>query len=943
MFIDKVLTAIFGSQNDRDVKALRPILAKVNEKEEWAKSLSADQFPEQTKKFKERLANGETLDDILPEAFALCREASWRVIGERPFDVQIMGSINLHQGKITEMKTGEGKTLVAVAPAYLNALTGKGVHVVTVNDYLAERDANSRRPIFAYLGMTVGAILSNMDNEARKAAYACDVTYGTNNEFGFDYLRDNMKIDLRDKVQRGFNYCIVDEIDSILIDEARTPLIISGAGEDDTYKYHEVDKYVGELKEVEKDPKTGEYPDESFMTPEERAAIEGDYTIDEKSKRVSFTDKGMLHINEILHKHNLITGSLEDEENFEYTHYFTQALRAHLLFHNDVDYLVRDGKVEIIDEFTGRVLEGRRYSDGLHQAIEAKEHIRIAQRNRTMATITFQNFFRMYEKLSGMTGTAATEAVEFNKIYGLDVVAIPTNVPVARKDENDEVYLNEPDKWEAIAKEIQAAHDKGQPVLVGTVSVEKSELLSALLTRKGIRHEVLNAKNHAREAMIIAEAGAKGAVTIATNMAGRGTDIKLGGNPEFRAQKRAGTNATEEQYKAALEIEKENWKKDYEEVCAAGGLYVIGSERHESRRIDNQLRGRSGRQGDPGRSKFYISMDDDLMRLFGGERMKVMMTRIGMQPGEPIDHPWLNKGIEKAQQKVEDRNFEIRKHLLDYDDVLNEQRSVIYENRDEILGDSNLSKRIMDNATDEVEAIFDEYEYEAKHNKNSSVPLNELNERIRDTFGVQLPSEQLTKDALLAHLQNDITEKETLAGKENLNMFIRYQYVQIIDKKWLDQLETLEGLREAVALRSYGSKNPLTEYKIDGFNIFDQMLETIRKTVMSRVFKVKIQLSPEAAEQRRRMAEAQQRGMNAQHNDAGNTAHQMAGGSSPDAQRSAQNSFNGAQARRQAAGSSMNQRSQADNITVRRTVPKVGRNDPCPCGSGKKYKQCCGR
>ena len=943
MFIDKVLTAIFGSQNDRDVKALRPILAKVNEKEEWAKSLSAEQFPEQTKKFKERLANGETLDDILPEAFALCREASWRVIGERPFDVQIMGSINLHQGKITEMKTGEGKTLVAVAPAYLNALTGKGVHVVTVNDYLAERDANSRRPIFAYLGMTVGAILSSMDNEARKAAYACDVTYGTNNEFGFDYLRDNMKIDLRDKVQRGFHYCIVDEIDSILIDEARTPLIISGAGEDDTYKYHEVDKYVGELKEVEKDPKTGDYPDESFMTPEQRAAIEGDYTIDEKSKRVSFTDKGMLHINEILHKHNLITGSLEDEENFEYTHYFTQALRAHLLFHNDVDYLVRDGKVEIIDEFTGRVLEGRRYSDGLHQAIEAKEHIRIAQRNRTMATITFQNFFRMYEKLSGMTGTAATEAVEFNKIYGLDVVAIPTNVPVARKDENDEVYLNEQDKWEAIAKEIQAAHDKGQPVLVGTVSVEKSELLSALLTRKGIRHEVLNAKNHAREAMIIAEAGAKGAVTIATNMAGRGTDIKLGGNPEFRAQKRAGTNATEEQYKAALEIEKENWKKDYEEVCAAGGLYVIGSERHESRRIDNQLRGRSGRQGDPGRSKFFISMDDDLMRLFGGERMKVMMTRIGMQPGEPIDHPWLNKGIEKAQQKVEDRNFEIRKHLLDYDDVLNEQRSVIYENRDEILGDSDLSKRIMDNATEEVEAMFDEYEYEAKHNKNSSVPLNELNEKIRDTFGVQIPAEQLTKEGLIAHLQNDITEKETLAGKENLNMFIRYQYVQIIDKKWLDQLETLEGLREAVALRSYGSKNPLTEYKIDGFNIFDQMLETIRKTVMSRVFKVKIQLSPEAAEQRRRMAEAQQKSMNAQHNEAGNTAHQMAGGSSPDAQRSAQNSFNGAQARRQAAGSSMHQRSQSDNITVRRTVPKVGRNDPCPCGSGKKYKQCCGR
>ena len=672
-----------------------------------------------------------------------------------------------------------------------------------------------------------------MDNDARKAAYACDVTYGTNNEFGFDYLRDNMKVDLKDKVQRGFNYCIVDEIDSILIDEARTPLIISGAGEDDTYKYHEVDKYVGELKEVAKDPKTGEYPDETFMTPEERAAIEGDYTIDEKSKRVSFTDKGMLHINDILHKHNLITGSLEDEENFEYTHYFTQALRAHLLFHNDVDYLVRDGKVEIIDEFTGRVLEGRRYSDGLHQAIEAKEHIRIAQRNRTMATVTFQNFFRMYDKLSGMTGTAATEAVEFNKIYGLDVVAIPTNLPVARKDENDEVYLNEADKWEAIANEIKEAHDKGQPVLVGTVSVEKSEHLSALLTRKGIRHEVLNAKNHAREAMIIAEAGAKGAVTIATNMAGRGTDIKLGGNPEFRARKRAGTNATEEQYKAALEIEKENWKKDYEEVKNLGGLYVIGTERHESRRIDNQLRGRSGRQGDPGRSKFYISMDDDLMRLFGGERMKVMMSRIGMQPGEPIDHPWLNKGIEKAQQKVEDRNFEIRKHLLDYDDVLNEQRTVIYEQRDTILGDDNLSERVMNNAREEVENLFDNYEYEAKHNKNSTGPLAELQEKIRNTFAIQLPSDGYTREAVIAALQNDITEKETLAGKENFNMFIRYQYIQMIDKKWLDQLETLEGLREAVALRSYGSKNPLTEYKIDGFNIFDEMLDTIRNSVMS--------------------------------------------------------------------------------------------------------------
>ena len=940
MIIDKILTAIFGSQNDRDLKALKPILQAVNDKEEWAKSLPAEEYPKQTERFKKELAEGKTLDDILPEAFALVREASRRVRGERYFDVQILGAINLHKGRITEMKTGEGKTLVAVAPSYLNALTGKGVHVVTVNDYLAERDANTMRPVFAYLGMTVGSILSDMDNDSRRVAYNCDVTYGTNNELGFDYLRDNMKIDLKEKVQRGFNYCIVDEIDSILIDEARTPLIISGAGEDDTYKYHEVDKYVGELKEVAKDPKTGEYPDESFMTPEQREAIEGDYTLDEKSKRVSFTAKGMLHINEILHKHNLITGALEDEENFEYTHYFTQALRAHLLFHNDVDYMVRDGQVQIIDEFTGRVLEGRRYSDGLHQAIEAKEHIRIAQRNRTMATITFQNFFRMYDKLSGMTGTAATEAVEFNKIYNLDVVSIPTNVPVARVDENDEVYLNEQDKWEAIAKEIKVAHDRGQPVLVGTVSVEKSEILDALLTRKGIRHEVLNAKNHAREALIIAEAGAKGAVTIATNMAGRGTDIKLGGNAEFRARKRAGTNATEEQYQAALAIEKENWKKDYEEVRALGGLYVIGSERHESRRIDNQLRGRSGRQGDPGRSKFFISMDDDLMRLFGGERMKVMMSRIGMQPGEPIDHPWLNKGIENAQKKVEDRNFEIRKHLLDYDDVLNEQRSVIYEQRDALLADDNLSTRVMNNAKDLVNDLFDQYEYDAKKNKHDNSALNELNEALRSNFGIQLPTERLTRDAVIAELQNDITQKEELAGKENLNMFIRYQYVQIIDRKWLDQLEALEGLREAVSLRSYGSKNPLTEYKIDGFNIFDEMMSTIRNSVMSRVFKVKIQLSPEAAEHRRQMMAAQNAQMNAQHSD---TQQFGAAVAANEAQRSAQSSFSGDTARRQAASGAMQTRTQGSSVTVRRTMPKVGRNDPCPCGSGKKYKQCCGR
>ena len=935
MLIDKVLTAIFGSQNDRDVKKLRPLVAAVNAKEEWAKSLSAEDFPKQTAIFKERLSNGETLNDILPEAFALAREAAFRVLGERAYDVQIMGSLVLHSGRITEMKTGEGKTLMCVPAVYLNSLSGKGVHVVTVNDYLAERDANWMRPVYAYMGQTVGSILSEMDNESRKKAYNCDITYGTNNEFGFDYLRDNMQIELGRKVQRGFNFCVVDEIDSILIDEARTPLIISGQGEDDTYKYHEVDKYVDELTEVEKDPATGNYPDEVEMDPEQRKNLKGDYKIDEKSKRVSFTDKGINHIDEILHKHNLISADSKvvDEENFEYVHYFTQAVRAHTLYHVDVDYLIRDGQVQIVDEFTGRVLEGRRYGDGLHQAIEAKEHLRIAQRNRTLATVTFQNFFRMYTKLSGMTGTAATEIVEFNKIYKLDVVAIPTNRPVARIDENDEVYLNEHDKWEAICKEVAAAHEKGQPVIVGTVSVEKSELLSALLTKKGIRHEVLNAKNHAREAMIIAEAGAKGAVTIATNMAGRGTDIKLGGNPEFRALKRAGTNATPEQYEAALKIEKEKWLKDNEEVKACGGLYVIGSERHESRRIDNQLRGRSGRQGDPGRSKFFISMDDDLMRLFGGERMKAVMTRIGMEPGEPIDHPWLNKGIAKAQQKVEDRNFEIRKHLLDYDDVLNEQRTVIYQQRDAILADNDLADRVMGNARDAVEAMF--YEYDSMGRKHREEALNALNEEIKDTFGLSLPDERLSAEALEAVLQNDITEKETLVGKENLNTFIRYQYVQIIDKKWLDQLEALEALREAVSLRSYGSKNPLTEYKIDGFNMFDEMLDSIRSTVMSRVFKVRIQLSPEALEQRRLAAMRAQQNMNAQHSEAENITQAV--------QRQAGAQMNGDQARRSAASGAMQQRTQAQNVTVRRTAPKVGRNDPCPCGSGKKYKQCCGK
>ena len=913
--LDSILTFLFGSKRDRDVKQLLPVVEKINQKEDWAKSLKPEDFPLQTAEFKKRLAKGETLNDILPEAFALAREAASRVLGERAYDVQLMGSLVLNSGRIVEMKTGEGKTLMCVAAAYLNSLTGEGVHVVTVNDYLAERDASWMSKVYNYLGISVGTILSNMDNDARRQAYACDITYGTNNEFGFDYLRDNMHINPKDKVQRGFAFCIVDEIDSILIDEARTPLIISGQGEDDTAKFFEVDKYVGQLKEVEKNPETDEYPDEA-----QGQEVIGDYKIDEKSKRVSFTDAGMLKIEEILKKHNLISGSLFDEENFEYIHYFTQAVRAHTLYHIDVDYVVQDRQVQIVDEFTGRILEGRRYGDGLHQAIEAKEHIRIAQRNRTMATITFQNFFRMYKKLSGMKGTAETEAVEFNKIYGLDVVVIPTNKPVARIDENDEVYMNETDKWEAICKEIQTCHSKGQPILVGTVSIEKSELLSSLLTKKGIRHEVLNAKNHAREALIIAEAGSKGAVTIATNMAGRGTDIKLGGNPEFRARRKVGTEASNEQFEQALEKEKIQWQKDYEEVKSLGGLYIIGTERHESRRIDNQLRGRSGRQGDPGRSKFYISLDDDLMRLFGGEKMKSMMKRLGMPNGEPIFHPWLTKGIEGAQTKVEERNFEIRKHLLEYDDVLNEQRNFIYGQRDDILADENLKNRVLTTAEETLEDYLDEYNSKSKKQGNSA--FTELQDNLKRTFNIVIPSEidkSNLKDAILDLMKKDIQEKETLAGKENLNMYIRYQYVQEIDKKWLDHLEILEGLREAVHLRSYGSKNPLTEYKIDGFNIFYDMLDKIRLDIASRVFRVKVQ-SGEEANQRRT---GPRRQMNAQHNAYG--------------------AFDGNSAMARAASSPMAAKSRGESVTVVRTTPKVGRNDPCPCGSGKKYKQCCGR
>ena len=920
--LQKLVDALFGSKTEADLKALLPVLHEVNAREAWAMSLPAEAFPEQSAALKQRLSGGESIDALLPEAFALVREAARRTLGERLYDVQILGGIVLHQGRIMEMKTGEGKTVSSVTAAYLNALRGNGVHVITVNDYLAERDANWMRPVYDFLGISVGTILSQMDTEARKAAYRSDITYGTNNEFGFDYLRDNMTFDHERKVQRGHNYCIIDEIDSILVDEARTPLIISGPAEDDTRKYTAVNRVVRDLQECEKDPETDDYPEEPL----------GDYKLDEKTKRVSFTDEGLQHLEELLQRTKVINGSLFVDENFEHIHLATQALRAHRLFHPDKQYVVKEGKVEIVDEFTGRILHGRRYSDGLHQAIEAKENIRVAERNRTLATITFQNFFRMYDKVSGMTGTAETEEKEFGKIYGLDVVVIPTNRPVARVDADDVIYVDERQKYTAICDEIARLHEKGQPVLCGTASIERSEVLSALLTKRGVRHEVLNAKNHAREALIIAEAGARGSVTIATNMAGRGTDIKLGGNPEFRARRRAGTDAGPEEFERAIALERERWVPDYQEIRELGGLYVLGTERHESRRIDNQLRGRSGRQGDPGESRFFLSMDDDLMRLFGkgGANLKTLMTR-GLPEGEPLNHSLINRSIERAQSRVEERNFEIRKHLLEFDDVLNEQRKYIYGQRDAILSDATLRTRVMATARDFLAETVEDI---GEPGDATPARISELFEVLKERlyYTPDLPQEELVgkgsaeiERLLIEEMERDLAEKESIVGAEQLNMVVRYDYLRNIDARWQDHLENLESLREAVYLRSYAQKNPLLEYKLEGFQIFDELLMEIRIAVARKLLAVK------AEGLRARMRPAPVQGAQEHHGQVSVFSNRapLAATAAP-----------GAASRVSAA--SRPSGAQPQQQTVRRSVPKVGRNDPCPCGSGKKYKHCHG-
>lgn len=947
-----ILAKLFGTQNERYLKSIQPIVDKINDLEPAIKKLNDDQLKNKTTEFRKRLNEDETLDDILPEAFAVVREAAWRTLGQRHYDVQLIGAIVLHQGKIAEMKTGEGKTLAATPAVYLNALSGKGVHVITVNDYLAKRDAEWMSPIYHMLDLTVGTILSNMDNSDKKENYNRDITYGTNNEFGFDYLRDNMAFDKRQKVQREFNFCIVDEVDSVLIDEARTPLIISGAAENDIKHIINAKKMVHFFKECEKNP-DGRYPDEADPFNPQKPV--GDFKIDEKSKNVTFTDDGVIKAEGLLTQRNIIHGSLYDQENFEYVHYLTQALKAHYMFHKDTDYMVKNNEVQIIDEHTGRVLSGRRYSDGLHQAIEAKENITVQRRSKTFASITFQNFFRMYDKLAGMTGTADTEAAEFKNIYKLDVAVIPTNVPIQRIDNSDRVYMNFKDKLNAIIGEVREIHKKGQPLLIGTISVEKSEILSNALRKNNIRHNVLNAKNHLREAEIIAEAGRVGAVTIATNMAGRGTDIKLGGerksDEEFEELLQEEELSSDDRKtlldmkeliekmqleeaeklldtlgklarKGAEEIidNSYNWLEENKRVKELGGLFILGTERHESRRIDNQLRGRSGRQGDNGGSRFYISLEDDLMRLFGGERIQKMLSGFGMQEGELIEHPWITNAIEKAQKRVETRNFEIRKHLLEYDDVLNKQRNFIYTRRDEILSDKNIIERVRNNAIELLGYYKEDFENNLK--TTGETAYTELTKELKQNFFIEenslIKSNLNDPNQLFNELEKvilkELEEKDEILGHDYLNEKLCGLYLMLIDRSWQDHLSNMEQLREAVYLRSYSQKNPLTEYKIEGSNIFEDLIEKIRTNVVQQIFRVKIETVSVP-----------------QTPNTFSTEHQSLA------------SFSGSGAKGAGAAKSTAPQDHGQPSSTVINENKIGRNDPCPCGSGKKYKKCHGK
>ncbi|SFG63957.1 preprotein translocase subunit SecA [Neptunomonas qingdaonensis] len=912
---------VFGNKNDRELKRMGKLVKLINAFEEEIEKLSDAEIIAKTEDFKQQVANGTTLETILPESFALVREASKRSMGLRHFDVQLIGGITLHEGNVAEMRTGEGKTLVATLAVYLNALEGKGVHLVTVNDYLASRDAEWMRPLYEALGLTVGVVLSRQDPEVKRAAYAADITYGTNNEFGFDYLRDNMAFSLAEKVQRDFHYAVVDEVDSILIDEARTPLIISGPAEDSSAMYQKVNLLMPHLTRFdgEIDPKDTEQN------------IHEHFVVDEKNRTVELTEAGHQVIEELLTKEGILAEgeSLYAPHNLNRLHHVLAALRAHNLFIRDKDYIIQDGQVVIVDEHTGRIMPGRRWSEGLHQAVEAKEGVPIQLESQTLASTTFQNYFRLYQKLSGMTGTADTEAFELRQTYGLDVLVIPTNQPVARIDSNDIIFLTMEEKYDAIIKEIRDCRERGQPVLVGTASVESSELISNYLNKANVEHNVLNAKNHEREATIITEAGRPGAVTIATNMAGRGTDIKLGGNLEAELEDLV--NPTEDDLKAA----KEDWQARHETVLAAGGLHIIGTERHESRRIDNQLRGRSGRQGDPGSSRFFLSLEDDLMRIFASDRVRGFMQALGMEKGEAIEHKMVSNAIEKAQRKVEGRNFDIRKSLLEYDDVANDQRTVIYNQRNELMAADDIS--------DTIAAVRQEV---IDNSISNHIPPQSLAEQwdiagleraLEAEFSLALPVQQwldedssLHEETLREKIQAEITGayevKATIAGEKSIRLFEKQVMLQVLDTLWKEHLQTMDHLRQGIHLRGYAQKNPKQEYKRESFALFQELLENIKRDVIKILSHVQVQMPEEveAVEQQRR-EQLEQQQMNFEHQSNTSFADEVNEGKAADADRNPDD------------------RVMPPQETFVRDQPKVGRNEPCPCGSGKKYKQCHGQ
>ena len=908
-----MIRKVVGSKNDREVKRLYRNVQRINALESDMEALSDEAIRGKTDSFRERLKQGETLDQLLPEAFALVREASRRTLGLRHFDVQLIGGMVLHSGKISEMKTGEGKTLVATLAAYLNALPDKGVHIITVNDYLARRDSSWMRPLYEALGMTVGVVAAQQDPNEKRDAYQADITYGTNNEFGFDYLRDNMAFSLQDKFQRGHAFGIVDEVDSILIDEARTPLIISGAAEDSSERYIQINKLIPSLKRG-KEANEGE------------EAVEGDFLLDEKNRSIELTEGGHEKVESLLQEAGLLPEgeSLYAPHNLLLFHHITAGLKAHHLFNRNVDYIVQEGQVVIVDEHTGRTMPGRRWSDGLHQAVEAKEGLQVQKENQTLASTTFQNYFRLYEKLSGMTGTADTEAFELRQIYGLDVVVIPTNKPIARVDQNDLIYLTEGEKFNAVIEDVKAERDKGRPVLVGTASVEASERISEALEKAKVPHNVLNAKQHDREADIIAQAGQPGAVTIATNMAGRGTDIVLGGNWENSIKH------IENPDEATIEKAKAEWRERHDAVIAAGGLHIIGTERHESRRIDNQLRGRAGRQGDPGSSRFFLSMEDSLMRIFMPERMKGIMQSLGMKEGEAIEAKMVTNAIEKAQRKVENRNFDIRKQLLEYDDVANDQRQVVYQQRDDLMAADSIEDVIDNIRGDIVNAEISEYLPPQSLPEQWDVPG--LEKGIEKEFGVALPIQQwldeddhLHEEALRERILQAVVErykeKEQVAGPEALRKFEKQVMLQVLDQHWKEHLYNMDHLRQGIHLRGYAQKNPKQEYKRESFELFQSMLEQVKADTIRILSHVQVRTPEEAAEEERKRREAAMARMRFQHAQASAMAE-------------AEGKTGGEE---QANADSQPQQPQV------RPGQKVGRNEPCPCGSGKKYKHCHGK